>query len=84
MGIIDAAMRNKLPAADFGLPAERKYPLNDARHAANAKARATQQEKAGSITSGQKAEIDAKANAKLGGHANRHKNLGKYLHKKKG
>lgn len=86
MGIIDAARRKALPTSDFGLPGRRAYPMPDAGHAANAKARATQQEKAGSITPAQKAQIDAKANAKLGrgGHPNSQKNLGRYQHPKKG
>ena len=40
--------------------------MADASHATNAKARATQQEKKGNITPAQKAEIDAKADRKLG------------------
>jgi hypothetical protein len=66
MGIIKAARRNALPAQNFGLPGERKYPMPDASHAANAKARATQQANAGNLTPAQKAEIDAKANRVLG------------------
>lgn len=66
MGIIKAARRNALPATSFGLPGERKYPMPDASHAANAKARATQQEKAGNLTPAQKAAVDAKANRILG------------------
>lgn len=66
MGIIKAARRNAMPAQTFGLPAERKYPMPDAAHAANAKARATQQVKAGNLSPSQKAEIDAKANRVLG------------------
>jgi hypothetical protein len=45
--------REALPQSEFGLPGERKYPMPDASHATNAKARA-------------KAEIDAKADRKLG------------------
>lgn len=41
--------------------------MPDASHAANAKARATQQEAKGNITPAQKAQIDRKANAKLKG-----------------
>ena len=66
MGILDAAMRKKIPANDFGLPGEKKYPVPDKAHAVNAKARATQQEKAGRLSPSQKAQIDAKANAVLG------------------
>ncbi len=54
--------RNSLSSSTFGLPGERKYPMPDRSHAANAKARASQQEARGNISSSQKAQIDAKAN----------------------
>jgi hypothetical protein len=66
MGIISAARRKALPSSDFGLPAQGKYPMPDPGHAANAKARATQQVKKGNLTPAQKAQIDAKANRVLG------------------
>lgn len=44
-----------------GLP-DGRYPMPDAAHAANAKARASQQLSAGNLTASQKAKIDAKAN----------------------
>jgi hypothetical protein len=56
-----------MPAATFGLPAQRKYPMPDPSHAANAKARATQQFNRGNLSAGQKAAIFAKANRKLKG-----------------
>ena len=59
------AKRDALPQTEFGLPGERKYPMPDASHAANAKARAAQQEKKGNVTPTQKAEIDAKADRVL-------------------
>lgn len=62
MGLISSKQRAKLPAKAFGLPSERKYPLTDASHAANAKARATQQVAAGNLSKSAKAKIDAKAN----------------------
>jgi hypothetical protein len=62
---LDAAKRALLQARQFGLPAQRKYPMPDKSHAANAKARATQQEAKGRLTPAQKAEIDAKANEVL-------------------
>jgi hypothetical protein len=58
--------RKGLPASSFGLPAQRKYPMPDKAHAANAKARASQQANAGRISEGTKAKIFAKANRKLG------------------
>lgn len=66
MGIINSAMRKRLPAADFGLPGQRKYPMPDAAHAQNAEARATQQVKRGNLTPAQQSEIDAKARKILG------------------
>ena len=65
MGKLKAAARNKMSASTFGLPGERKYPMPDRAHAANAKARATQQMKAGNLTAAEHARIVAKANAKL-------------------
>lgn len=65
-GHIDAATRKGLPKSDFGLPGERKYPIPDKAHAANAKARATQQVDKGNLSPSAKARIDAKANAVLG------------------
>lgn len=62
-----ASTRKALPKSDFGLPAQKKYPMPDRSHAANAKARATQQVKAGNLTPGQKAQVDAKANKVLKG-----------------
>lgn len=66
MAELSTNARKDLPASTFGLPAKRAYPMPDASHAANAKARATQQFNAGNLSAGQKAQIDAKANTKLG------------------
>jgi hypothetical protein len=57
--------RKSEPKDEFGLPGERKYPMPDRRHAANAKARAEQQFEKGNLTATQKKSIDAKANKKL-------------------
>lgn len=54
--------RKKLPKSDFGLPGEKKYPMPDKKHAANAKARATQMVKKGKLSESSKNKIDAKAN----------------------
>lgn len=67
--VLSAAKRNRLPAKSFGLPGQRKYPMNDRSHAANAKARATQQYRRGNITAAERARIDAKANRVLGAGA---------------
>lgn len=58
--------RKKIPKSEFGLPGERKYPMPDRSHAANAKARATQMVKKGKLSPASKAKIDSKANKVLG------------------
>lgn len=59
--------RKSLPKSEFGLPGERKYPMPDKAHAANAKARASAQKNKGAISEATEAKIDAKANRVLGG-----------------
>ena len=66
MAVLNAAKRNSLPASEFGEPGSRKYPMPDKSHAANAKARASQQYAKGGISKSQLSTIDAKANRKLG------------------
>ncbi len=58
--------RKHIPANEFGLPGQRAYPMPDKAHAANAKARATQQYNKGNLSAGQRAKINSKANRKLG------------------
>lgn len=65
MATLNAKARKALPTGKFGLPGPRKYPMPDKSHAGNAKSRASQQEAMGKLSPGQKAEIDAKANAVL-------------------
>jgi len=75
MAKLNAADRKKLLKSDFGLPmkdgpeggSKSKYPMPDKSHAANAKARATQQFEKGNLSAAQKARIDAKANKILKG-----------------
>lgn len=62
MAKLDTEQRNKLKKSTFGLPGERKYPMPDRSHAANAKARASQQVKKGNLSESAKEKIDAKAN----------------------
>ena len=64
-GTLSSAERKEIPKSKFGLPGARKFPITDPSHAANAKARATQQVKAGNLSPASKAKIDAKANAML-------------------
>ena len=66
MAKLTSAARKHIPSSKFGLPASRKYPMPDRSHAANAKARATQQVKRGNLSSGAAAKIRAKANRVLG------------------
>jgi hypothetical protein len=62
MAKLTAKQRNKLPKSDFGLPGREAYPMPDKKHAANAKARATQMVNKGKLSESAKAKIDAKAN----------------------
>jgi hypothetical protein len=57
--------RDSLPAKDFAEPGQRAYPVEDATHARNAKARASQAEKGGRMSRGERDKIDAKADAVL-------------------
>ena len=61
MSILTAKSRRSLPKGDFAGP-DRSYPVPDASHAANAKARATQAVEAGRMSSAEEGKIDAKAN----------------------
>ena len=61
MSTLTEKKRDNLPDSKFGLPEEHKYPMPDKSHAANAKARASQQVKEGNLTKTEKAKIDRKA-----------------------
>ena len=75
MATLSAKARKSVPKGQMGVPgkATKKggavsgtYPMPDKSHAANAKARATQQVKKGNLSSSQAATIRAKANRVLG------------------
>ena len=66
MSVLTQKHRNALSDGVFGLPGQRKYPMPDKSHAANAKARATQMVKRGKLSSSSAAKIRAKANRVLG------------------
>lgn len=66
MAKITTTARKALPAAKFGLPATRQYPVDTRARAVNAKARATQEVKAGKLSPGKRAQINAKANKVIG------------------
>jgi len=67
MAKLTAAKKNAEPNSDFGLPEKRKYPMPDAAHARNAKARASQMERKGKLSAADKKRVDAKADKVLGG-----------------
>lgn len=66
MAKLDTAKRKKIPKKEFGLPGERKYPMEDKAHARNAKARASEMEHKGKLSESSKEKIDAKADRVLG------------------
>ncbi len=61
MATMSEKKRDSLKASQYGLPEERKYPMPDASHARNAKARASQQVKKGNLTKAEERKIDRKA-----------------------
>ncbi|HEY1925902.1 MAG TPA: hypothetical protein VGG92_00400 [Caulobacteraceae bacterium] len=61
MAELDAKHRNRLPKSDFAEADKRAYPIPDAAHARNAKARASQAVKAGRMSKAEAAKIDRKA-----------------------
>lgn len=64
MSKLTASGRNKLPSEVFAGP-DRSYPVEDASHAANAKARAAQQYNKGHISLEMLHRIDSKADTVL-------------------
>jgi hypothetical protein len=76
MAQLSAKRREKLPAKDFGLPEKARtaddkretgnYPMPDKAHARNAKARSSQQYKAGNLTKAERDRIHRKADKVLG------------------
>jgi len=66
MAKLTTKMRDAIPASKFGMPGERKYPMPDKSHAANAKSRASGAEAKGQISAATKSKIDAKADRVLG------------------
>lgn len=66
MAKLTAAKRKAMPKSEFGLPGRKAYPMPDASHAANAKARASQAVNAGRMSENTKGKIDAKADRVIG------------------
>lgn len=67
MAKLTTARRKKLPKSKFALPGSRRFPVDTCARAANAKARATQGVKKGTISKSTRAKIFAAANKKLKG-----------------
>ena len=66
MAKLKAATRNKLPSSVFGLPKQRKYPMEDRTHQIKAEEIATKEENKGKLSPAQAARIRAKAKRLLG------------------
>lgn len=62
MAKLTAKARKAIPKSEFGLPGEKKYPMEDKSHARAAKSRASEMEHKGKLSSSSKDKIDAKAN----------------------
>ena len=63
MAKLTASKKKAEPSKEFGLPEQRKYPMPDASHARNAKARASQMEHQGKLSATPiKRKVDTKAN----------------------
>jgi hypothetical protein len=65
MATLRTAKKKTESKGEFGLPEERKYPMPDASHARNAKARASQMEDANKLSAADKKKIDSKADKVL-------------------
>ncbi len=60
---LSEADREKLPASKFAEPEKRAYPIEDAAHAKNAKARASQAANAGRMSQAEEHKIEKRADA---------------------
>ena len=63
MSKLTTTQRDRLPDSKFAEPEKRAYPIEDAAHAKNAKARAAQAAKAGRMSKAEETRIDRKADA---------------------
>jgi hypothetical protein len=66
MAKLKAAQRNKLPSSAFGLPGQRKYPMEDRVHQIKAEEFATKGQHEGKLSPAQAARIRVKAKWLLG------------------
>lgn len=65
MAELKSKKRKSLRDSQFALPEQRKYPVHDCSHAANAKARASQMTSKGHLSKSARDRVFAKANKKL-------------------
>jgi len=68
MATLTTKARKKIPKSEFGIPGERKYPMEDKSHARAAKSRASQMVTKGKLSESSKEKIDTKANKILANH----------------
>ena len=66
MAKLNAKTRNQLPSSAFGLPGQRKYPMEDRTHQIKAEQFATKEERKGKLSPAQASRIRAKAKRLLG------------------
>lgn len=66
MAALTAKKRAKIPKQKFALPGQRAYPVHDAKHARNAKARASQALRQGKISQAEFNKVVKAANKTLG------------------
>jgi hypothetical protein len=71
MAKLTARSRNAMADRVFGLPKQRKYPINDRRHAGLAKGYAEKEEKQGKLSPASEKKIISKANRFLASHPKR-------------
>jgi hypothetical protein len=80
MAKLTAKMRKNIPPSKFALPGKNgkpgKYPVENASHAANAKARASEMVAKGKLSPEQASKIKHKADAVLGKHDCNYHNKG--------
>lgn len=63
--LVKAAKRKKLSKGQFALPKQRKYPIDTPKRAANAKSRATQQQKKGNLSKADMQKVHRRADKVL-------------------
>jgi hypothetical protein len=66
MAKLKAGTQNKLPSSAFGLPKQRKYPMEDRTPQIKAEEFATKEERAGKLSPAQAARMRAQAKRLLG------------------